>query len=242
MCSTGATATADDLRRVLLFPLPYQGHINPMFQLAGVLHSRGFAITVFHTHFNAPDASRHPDYHFVPVPRDGGMPTLAGDSSLDTAISQLVKVQPQGSVLYVSFGSLASMSSSDFAETAWGIAGSGRHFLWVLRPGLVPDGGAGEPPPLPDGFDAAAGGRCVVVRWAPQEEVLAHAAVGAFWTHCGWNSTVEAACVGVPMLCSSCFGNQMGNARYVVDVWRNSLMLAGGKIERGKVAAAVVAT
>jgi hypothetical protein len=62
------TTTGDRRRRVLLFPLPYQGHINPMFQLAGLLHSRGFAITVFHTDFNAPDASRHPAYDFVPVP------------------------------------------------------------------------------------------------------------------------------------------------------------------------------
>lgn len=55
-------------RRVLLFPLPYQGHINPMFQLAGLLHARGFAVTVFHARFNAPDPSRHPAYGFVPVP------------------------------------------------------------------------------------------------------------------------------------------------------------------------------
>ncbi|WVZ61097.1 hypothetical protein U9M48_011021 [Paspalum notatum var. saurae] len=64
-----AVHTAGHRRRhVLLFPLPYQGHINPMFRLAGVLHGRGFAITVFHTHFNAPDPARHPDYRFVPVP------------------------------------------------------------------------------------------------------------------------------------------------------------------------------
>ncbi|KAL6897391.1 hypothetical protein ACP4OV_007087 [Aristida adscensionis] len=30
-------------RRVLVFPLPFQGHINPMLQLAGVLHARGLA-------------------------------------------------------------------------------------------------------------------------------------------------------------------------------------------------------
>ena len=55
-------------RHVLLFPLPYQGHINPMFRLAGLLHARGFFVTVFHTHFNAPDPARHPQYRFVPVP------------------------------------------------------------------------------------------------------------------------------------------------------------------------------
>jgi UDP-glucosyltransferase BX8/BX9 len=63
-------------RRVLFFPLPYQGHINPMFQLAGLLHARGFAVTIFHTHFNAPDPCRHPSYEFVPV-----FGLDAGDSS-----------------------------------------------------------------------------------------------------------------------------------------------------------------
>jgi UDP-glucosyltransferase BX8/BX9 len=55
-------------RHVLLFPLPFQSHINPMFRLAGLLHARGFAVTVFHTGFNAPDPAQHPAYRLVPVP------------------------------------------------------------------------------------------------------------------------------------------------------------------------------
>ncbi|TVU02957.1 hypothetical protein EJB05_51502, partial [Eragrostis curvula] len=74
--SNGATAVQLGRRRhVLLFPVPYQGHINPMFRLAGILHERGFAITVFHTHFNAPDPARHPNYRFVPVPDGMSGPT-----------------------------------------------------------------------------------------------------------------------------------------------------------------------
>jgi UDP:flavonoid glycosyltransferase YjiC (YdhE family) len=75
-------------RRVLFFPLPYQGHINPMFQLAGILRSRGFAVTVFHTHFNAPDASAHPDYDFVPVP--DGMP--AGRHPLQDTVQRILDI------------------------------------------------------------------------------------------------------------------------------------------------------
>ncbi|KAF8690547.1 hypothetical protein HU200_040909 [Digitaria exilis] len=44
--------------------------------------------------------------------------------------------QASASVLYVSFGSLASMSASDLAD-------SGVPFLWVLRPGLVRGGELG---------------------------------------------------------------------------------------------------
>jgi hypothetical protein len=141
------------------------------------------------------------------------------------------------SVLYVSFGSLASMSAADLVETAWGIADSGRPFLWVLRPGLV----CGAPPSsLPEGFDAATRGRGVVVSWAPQVEVLSHRAVGGFWTHCGWNSTMESVCAGVPMLCRPFFGDQMGNARYVDQVWRVGVTL-DGELERGRVEAAIAA-
>ncbi|KAL6594978.1 hypothetical protein ACP70R_048081 [Stipagrostis hirtigluma subsp. patula] len=145
-----------------------------------------------------------------------------------------------GSVLYISFGSLASMSASDLAEMAWGVANSGRPFLWVLRPGLIGGGSPSQPPQLPDGFDAAVRGRGKVVSWAPQDEVLAHPAVGAFLTHCGWNSTLESVCAGVPMLCRLCFGDQMGNARYVDHVWRIGMTL-DGDLKRGKVEAAIAA-
>ncbi|KAG2262688.1 hypothetical protein Bca52824_069767 [Brassica carinata] len=56
--------------RVVLFPLPIQGCINPMFQLAKILHSRGFSITVIHTRFNTPKASNHPLYTFLEI-QDG---------------------------------------------------------------------------------------------------------------------------------------------------------------------------
>lgn len=74
---------------MLLFPLAYQGHINPMFQLAGVLHARGFAVTVFHTHFNAPDPARHPDYRFVPVPDGMSGPAPAAIKDIFTNVFAL---------------------------------------------------------------------------------------------------------------------------------------------------------
>ncbi|XP_019099667.1 PREDICTED: UDP-glycosyltransferase 76E11-like [Camelina sativa] len=43
-------------RRLVLVPVPAQGHISPMTQLAKSLHSKGFTITVIQTKFN----------HFIP--------------------------------------------------------------------------------------------------------------------------------------------------------------------------------
>ena len=120
-------------------------------------------------------------------------------------------------------------------ETVWGIAGSGVPFLWVVRSGLVTADGLTW---LPDGFEEATHGRGMVVEWAPQEEVLQHAAVAGFWTHGGWNSTTESVCEGVPKLCRPHFGDQMGNATYVEHVWRVGFEVAGA-LERGGVEAAI---
>jgi UDP-glucosyltransferase BX8/BX9 len=54
-------------RQILLFPFPYQGHINPMLELASVLHTRGFSITIFHTQFNSIDSTKHPLYDFISI-------------------------------------------------------------------------------------------------------------------------------------------------------------------------------
>ncbi|CAD6254238.1 unnamed protein product [Miscanthus lutarioriparius] len=57
------------IRRVVLFPFPYQGHFNPVLCLGGALHARGLAVTVFHTDLRTPDPADYPtDYSFVAVP------------------------------------------------------------------------------------------------------------------------------------------------------------------------------
>jgi UDP:flavonoid glycosyltransferase YjiC (YdhE family) len=61
------------------------------------------------------------------------------------------------------------------------------------------------------------------VEWAPQEDVLAHPSVGAFFTHSGWNSTLESIIAGVPMICWPQFGGHQINSRWVNEVWRIGL-------------------
>ncbi|KAL3521156.1 hypothetical protein ACH5RR_019305 [Cinchona calisaya] len=396
-------------RRLVLFPVPFQGHINPMIQLANLLHSKGFTIIIIHTKFNSPDQSKYPDFTFhiipdglaeehddeastsditlflkqlnfncfvpfreclanllsnvenedpisclitdtnwyftqdiadgfklpriafrtcsiccflayqlLPLFREKGylqkqdsqlevrltefpplkvkdipfmksrdhrvvdkfirqmiektkaasglifnsskeleenelikigqhicIPTFvlgplhkyfpASSSSLlkqdRTAISWLDKQAPK-SVIFVSFGSIAEMDEAQLSEVAWGIANSKQPFLWVIRPGLLQN--SQELVRLPNGFLEAEDGRGYIVKWAPQQEVLAHPAVGAFWTHSGWNSTLESICEGVPMICSPFFGDQMVNSRFVNDVWKIGVQLEKG-LARGEI-------
>jgi UDP:flavonoid glycosyltransferase YjiC (YdhE family) len=164
--------------------------------------------------------------------------TIGDASSLveqDRTCIEWLDTQAAGTVLYVSFGSVVPVQRNDFNEVAWGLANSGKPFLWVVRHGLV----VGSPDTeLPDGFEEAVEGRGKVVRWAPQQEVLAHPAVAGFWTHNGWNSTLESICEGVPMLCRPLFGDQLTNGRYAEDVWQIGTLLPG-KLERGEIEQAI---
>ncbi|KAG2636226.1 UDP-glycosyltransferase 79-like [Panicum virgatum] len=116
------------------------------------------------------------------------------------------------SVVYVSFGSMASLGHDQMSEVAEGLYGSGKPFLWVVR--------ATETAKLPEGFADKAKARGLIVPWCPQLEVLAHPSVGCFMTHCGWNSTVEALSAGVPMVAMPNWSDQTTNAKYIQDVWR----------------------
>ncbi|KAJ6366635.1 hypothetical protein OIU77_003089 [Salix suchowensis] len=63
-------------------------------------------------------------------------------------------------------------------------------------------------------------GKGVIVTWSQQLEVLAHRSVGCFMTHCGWNSTLEALSLGVPMVAMPQWTDQPTNAKYIADVWQ----------------------
>lgn len=158
----------------------------------------------------------------IPAPTDPPPDHASIISWLDT--------NPPKSVLYVCFGTLAAVDRDEFVEIASGLAKCSHPFLWVVRPGMVSGSEW-----VPEGFDErwARGGGGLVVKWAPQREVLAHPAVGGFWTHSGWNSTIESICEGVPMLCYPFFGDQMANARYVCDVWGIGALLERRQIEKG---------
>ncbi|XP_076883595.1 UDP-glycosyltransferase 76B1-like [Bidens hawaiensis] len=392
-------------RRLVLLPLPFQGHLSPMLQLGNILHSKGFSITILHTRFNSPDPTNHPHFIFEPIPGtddniinslwgvenllrllnyinnelvgpirtclerlmsddDHGVACLITDahwfgtqavadalklprivhrtssiasfrsfsssrlsdpdiksepsilspesikvkdlpefvnndpegkqkmielmvqgikqaraliwntfkeleehelealsqdfpsphfligpfhkyfsgssSSLleqdQTSLSWLDK-HPPNSVLYVSFGSIVKVNKSQFLEIAWGLANSMQPFLWVIRPGFIE--GSEWLEPLPDGFwERIVKGRGHIVKWAPQQGVLAHRATGGFWTHSRWNSTLESICEGVPMICSPFFGDQLSNARYVSDVWKIGVRLEN-QFEREEIESAI---
>ncbi|OIW06518.1 hypothetical protein TanjilG_29939 [Lupinus angustifolius] len=119
--------------------------------------------------------------------------------------------KPKGSVIYVSFGSLASIDEDQMKEIAYGLKNSGNYFLWVVR--------ASEEIKLPKDFEKKSN-KGLVVKWCSQIKVLAHESLGCFITHCGWNSTLEALCLGVPLIAMPQLSDQTTNAKYIVDFWK----------------------
>ncbi|XP_057781340.1 UDP-glycosyltransferase 74E2-like [Salvia miltiorrhiza] len=138
------------------------------------------------------------------------------------------------SVVYVSFGSLADLSEKQMEEVAWGLIGSECDFLWVVR--------EAEQGKLPRYFGSGPTGKYLIVDWCTQLEVLSHRAVGCFMTHCGWNSTLEALCLGVPMVAMPRWTDQTTTAKLIVDMWQIGVRVEAGEedvVTRGEVAARV---
>jgi pathogen-inducible salicylic acid glucosyltransferase len=117
-----------------------------------------------------------------------------------------------GSVVFASFGSLAALGEEQMEELSLGLKNSNCYFLWVVR--------ESEEKKLPDNFLEETTEKGLVVTWCPQLDVLAHKAIGCFMTHCGWNSTLEALSLGVPMVAMPQWTDQPTNAKFIADVWK----------------------
>ncbi|VVB16605.1 unnamed protein product [Arabis nemorensis] len=154
----------------------------------------------------------------------------------DRSCIEWLNKQKPSSVIYISLGSLALMETKDVLEMARGLSNSNQPFLWVIRPGSIPASEWTES--LPEEFSKLVSERGYIVKWAPQMEVLKHPAVGGFWSHCGWNSTLESIGEGVPMICRPFTGDQRVNARYLESVWRIGVQLEG-ELEKRTVERAV---
>ncbi|VVB03292.1 unnamed protein product [Arabis nemorensis] len=133
------------------------------------------------------------------------------DSKEASLCATWLNTRPQGSVVYVAFGSMAQLSSVQMEEIASAI--SNFSFLWVVR--------ASEETKLPSGFlETVDKDKSLVLKWSPQLQVLSNKAIGCFMTHCGWNSTMEALTLGVPMVAMPQWTDQPMNAKYIQDVWK----------------------
>lgn len=119
--------------------------------------------------------------------------------------------QPAQTVVYVDFGSREVMSPDHIRELKKGLEISGYHYLWATQ-----GNSTGE-------FEGFSGESCLerhkkgmIMRGRiDQERVLADPAIGLFVNQCEWQSIMQAAWEGVPMLAWPQHGDQKMNAEAV---------------------------
>ncbi|KAI9168680.1 hypothetical protein LWI28_000359 [Acer negundo] len=125
--------------------------------------------------------------------------------------------QPEGSVVYVGFGSRTALSREQINELGNGLVSSGCRFLWVVKDKKVDkDDDESLDNLLGHALMEKIMGRGLVSKnWVDQDEILSHKAVGGFVGHGGWNSLAEAAWNGVRLLVWPQSGDQKMNAETI---------------------------
>jgi hypothetical protein len=122
------------------------------------------------------------------------------------------------SVIYVCLGSLCRLVTSQLIEIGLGLELSNRPFIWVVK--INGENYLELEKWLKDeNFEERVKGRGLLIKgWAPQILILSHPSIGGFLTHCGWNSTIESVCFGVPMITWPLFAEQFLNEKFIVQV------------------------
>ncbi|KQK09609.1 anthocyanidin 5,3-O-glucosyltransferase [Brachypodium distachyon] len=178
-----------------------------------------------------PDRTMPPLYCIGPLVLPGGH-TRGSNGERHPCIEWL-DAQPDRSVVFLCFGSLGTFSAAQLRDIAHGLQNSGHRFLWVVRdpPEHKSSSISVEPDLealLPESFSEKTSDRGFVVKnWAPQAEVLRHGAVGAFVTHCGWNSVLEGIVSGVPMIGWPLYAEQRLNKVHVVEEMKVGVAVEG---------------
>ncbi|XP_074357969.1 crocetin glucosyltransferase, chloroplastic-like [Apium graveolens] len=131
--------------------------------------------------------------------------------------------QTQNSVIYISFGSILTLSKPQMNEIGKGLLKSGKPFLWVIRN----KESESEEDKLSCMGELEEQG--MIVPWCSQLEVLSHPALGCFVTHCGWNSTLESLVSGVPIVAFPHWTDQTTNAKLIEDVWKTGVRVNGNE-------------
>lgn len=166
------------------------------------------------------------------------------DTAASTSKSECIRwldTRPASSVVHVAFGSQEILSPRQILELAKGLEASKESFLWVVLVKAPRGRKADVSTLLPPGFQERTKDRGFVYpEFAPQLQILSHPATGGFLTHCGWNSSQESICRGVPMIAWPRAAEQKLCCRVLVDQAKVAIEIRPGLREGQLVTSAEV--
>ncbi|OQV17593.1 putative UDP-glycosyltransferase 84B1 [Hypsibius exemplaris] len=145
------------------------------------------------------------------------LPATGKKAILAEKVAEWLDRQENGSVIYLSFGSMVFPQPHELLTLGRALLALGKPFIFSLRaeqqvhlPEIIQEKTAEqfETPYAP----------YLVIPWAQQQRILAHPATKVFLSHCGWNSTLEALWYGKPVVAWTLFADQPINADYLVDL------------------------
>ncbi|XP_009373576.3 phloretin 4'-O-glucosyltransferase-like [Pyrus x bretschneideri] len=157
--------------------------------------------------------------------KDPSDKSFGGDlfqKSKDSPYLEWLNLKPEGSVIYVSFGSICVLEKAQMEEIAKGLLDCGRPFLWVIKDKVHKKGEDNEVTEEEEMLSCREEleelGK--IVPWCSQVEVLSSPSLGCFVTHCGWNSSLESLASGVPVVAFPQWTDQGTNAKLIEDTWK----------------------
>lgn len=141
----------------------------------------------------------------------------ASDIAEEDCLRWLDSRRPQ-SVVFLCFGSYLFLNEKQIGVLAAALEASGQPFIWAIRSLQTEPKLKGADRGLPVGFQERTRDKGLLIwGWAPQLLILSHPSVGAFMSHCGWNSTLESVSLGVPMITWPMFAEQPFNSKLLVE-------------------------
>nr|XP_043634731.1 UDP-glycosyltransferase 75C1-like [Erigeron canadensis] len=141
---------------------------------------------------------------------------------------QWLSTKEKSTVVYVSFGTIATFSLEQLEEIANGLLEIGRPFLWVIRD---------DEKAIRLSKIEELGKLGMIVNWCSQVVVLSHQAIGCYVMHGGWNSTTESLVAAIPTVVFPQWSDQPNDAKMLQDVWKTGVKVkttAGGGMLEGK--------
>ncbi|KAG7302056.1 hypothetical protein JYU34_013510 [Plutella xylostella] len=128
---------------------------------------------------------------------------VAKPKPLPDALRKFIEESEHG-VIYISFGSMlkAETLPAEKLEAILGaVAELPQRVVWKFEGAALP----GNPKNI------------YISKWLPQNDILAHPKVLAFYSHCGMLGTTEGMYHGVPMVAMPIFGDQPSNAAAIEE-------------------------